>query len=146
MKFFGRKDEIAELRKSREISRRFAQFTVITGRRRVGKTELIKEALRDGTDDFVYLLITRQAEKTLCADLQKSVVEAIGHRLTIHGQCSRLAELVEEVFKAAEEKPLTLVIDELQEMDRINSSFFGDLQALWDEPKSTLSSPVASIA
>lgn len=137
MKFFGRKDEIAELRKSREISRRFAQFTVITGRRRVGKTELIKEALRDGAYDFVYLLITRQAEKTLCSDLQKSVVEAIGHRLTIHGECSRLIELVEEVFKAAEEKPLTLVIDELQEMDRINPSFFGALQGLWDEHHNT---------
>jgi len=137
MKFFGREDEIAELRKSREQSHRFAQFTVITGRRRVGKTELIKEALRDGADDFVYLLITRQAEKTLCFDLQKSVLEAIGHRLTIHGQCSRLIELVEEVFKAAEEKPLTLVIDELQEMDRINPSFFGALQGLWDEHHNT---------
>ncbi len=137
MKFFGRKDEISELRKSRELSHRFAQFTVITGRRRVGKTELIKEALRDGSDDFVYLLITRQAEKTLCADLQTSVEEAIGHRLTIHGQCSRLIELVGEVFKAAEEKPLTLVIDELQEMDRINPSFFGALQGLWDEHHNT---------
>ena len=137
MKFFGRKEEIAELRKSRELSHRFAQFTVITGRRRVGKTELIKEALRDGTDDFVYLLITRQTEKTLCSDLQKSVVEAIGHRLVIHGECSRLGELVAEIFKAAEERPLTLVIDELQEMDRINPSFFGALQGLWDEHHNT---------
>ena len=137
MKFFGRKEEIAELRKSRELSHSFAQFTVITGRRRVGKTELIKEALRDGTDDFVYLLITRQTEKTMCSDLQKSVVEAIGHRLVIHGECSRLSELVAEIFKAAEEKPLTLVIDELQEMDRINPSFFGALQGLWDEHHNT---------
>ena len=104
MKFFGRREEIEELRKSRELSHRFAQFTVITGRRRVGKTELVKEALRDGKDDFVYLLITRQAEKTLCADLQKSVVDALGHRLTIHGKCTRLIELVEEVFKAADRK------------------------------------------
>ena len=137
MKFFGRREEIEELRKSRELSHRFAQFTVITGRRRVGKTELVKEALRDGKDDFVYLLITRQAEKTLCADLQKSVVDALGHRLTIHGKCTRLIELVEEVFKAAEEKPLTLVLDELQEMDRINPSFFGALQGVWDEHHNT---------
>jgi len=137
LKFFGRTEEIAELRKSRELSHRFAQFTVITGRRRVGKTELIKEALRDGKDDFVYLLITRQAEKTLCADLQKNVVEALGHRLTIHGECTRLIELVEEVFKAAEESPLTLVLDELQEMDRINPSFFGALQGVWDEHHNT---------
>ena len=103
----------------------------------MGKTELINEALRDGKDDFVYLLITRQAEKTLCADLQKNVVEALGHRLTIHGECSRLIELVEEVFRAAEDKPLTLVLDELQEMDRINPSFFGALQGVWDEHHNT---------
>ena len=137
MKFFGRMEEIAELRKSRDLSHRFAQFTVITGRRRVGKTELIKEALRDGKDDFVYLLITRQTEKMMCADLQKNVEEALGHRLTIHGECERLIDLVEEVFKAAEEQPLTLVLDELQEMDRINPSFFGALQGLWDERHNT---------
>ena len=137
MKFFGRMEEIAELRKSRDLSHRFAQFTVITGRRRVGKTELIKEALRDGKDDFVYLLITRQTEKMMCADLQKNVEEALGHRLTIHGECERLIDLVEEVFKAAEEQPLTLVLDELQELDRINPSFFGALQGLWDERHNT---------
>ena len=41
MKFFGRKDEIAELRKSRELSHRFAQFIVITGNK---ESELAKAA------------------------------------------------------------------------------------------------------
>lgn len=38
MKFYGREKEIAELRREREISHKTARFTVITGRRRVGKT------------------------------------------------------------------------------------------------------------
>ena len=33
---------------------------VITGRRRVGKTELVKQALNDGKDTFVYFLENRQ--------------------------------------------------------------------------------------
>ena len=51
MKFYDRQDEIAELRRIRELSRRSSHFTVITGRRRVGKTELLREALiREGID------------------------------------------------------------------------------------------------
>ena len=39
MKFFGRGEEIAELQHIKEMSLERAQFTVLTGRRRVGKTE-----------------------------------------------------------------------------------------------------------
>ena len=53
MKFYGRENEIAELRREREISHETARFTVITGRRRVGKTELISQAYNDGQDDCV---------------------------------------------------------------------------------------------
>lgn len=137
MKFFGRQDEVAALRRAREISRRFAQLTVVTGRRRVGKTEIIKKALDDGNGDFVYLLITRQTEKTLCRDLQQNVMAAIGHRLTIHGECEQLSDLIREIIVEAERAPITLVIDELQEMDRINPSFFGVLQGLWDDHHNT---------
>lgn len=47
MKFSDRENEIAELRRIREASRIAARFTVVTGRRRVGKTELISQALGD---------------------------------------------------------------------------------------------------
>lgn len=133
MKFYGRSEEIALLRKARDVSHRFSQFTVVTGRRRVGKTEVIKQALNDGKDDFVYLLITRQAEKTLCQDLQRDIESSVGGRIKIHGQCSRVIDLVRELFAEAEQAPLTVVIDELQEMDKINPSFFGALQGVWDE-------------
>ena len=133
MRFYGRAEEISLLRKAREVSHRFSQFTVVTGRRRVGKTEIIKQALNDGKGDFVYLLITRQTEKTLCQDLQRDIGSSAGGRVTIHGQCSRVIDLVKELFAEAERGPLTVVIDELQEMDKVNPSFFGGLQGLWDE-------------
>jgi len=133
MKFYGRQEEIALLRNARDISRQFSQFTVVTGRRRVGKTEVIKQALNDGEGDFIYLLITKQTEKTLCQDLQRDVESAAGGRIKIHGQCERVIDLVKELVTEAEKGPLTVVIDELQEMDKINPAFFGGLQGLWDE-------------
>ena len=63
MEFFGREEELRELRKVREIARKHARFTVVTGRRRVGKTELLKKAFGDGKTPCLYLLVTRKTEK-----------------------------------------------------------------------------------
>ncbi|WP_308394858.1 hypothetical protein [Prevotella sp.] len=41
MRFFGRKDEIAELQNIRNLSLHAARFTIVTGRRRSGKTSLL---------------------------------------------------------------------------------------------------------
>ena len=132
MKFYGREKEIEILRKERDLSLENSRFTVITGRRRIGKTELIDHALNDGVGSYVYLLLTRQTEKNLCASLQQDVVRQLGDKIAIYGTCEKLIELMREVFRIAERYPLTLVIDEFQEMDRINSAFYGELQGLWD--------------
>ena len=47
MKFYDRTEEIATLRKIRDNSWENAQFTVITGRRRIGKTSLVLKAYED---------------------------------------------------------------------------------------------------
>ena len=47
MKFYDREQEITFLRKTREIAERSARFTVVTGRRRIGKTTLITKAYED---------------------------------------------------------------------------------------------------
>jgi len=44
-----------------------------------------------------------------------------------------LKDLLGEIMKLAEERPLTLVLDEFQEMDRINPGFYGEFQGLWDQ-------------
>ena len=53
--------------------------------------------------------------------------------MKIYGKCEKLKDLLREIVRLAEERPLTLVIDEFQEMDRINPGFYGEFQGLWDE-------------
>ena len=131
MRFFGREIELKELRKVRELSQERSRFTVLTGRRRVGKTELSREAFDDGKTPYLNLPITRQPEVTLCAQLQEEA-ERVLH-LEIHGTCTRFGELFQELMKEAERRPYTLVIDEFQEFDRTNPGVYGDIQHIWDE-------------
>lgn len=43
MRFFDREQEFEKLREIEELSHEAAQFTIITGRRRIGKTEMVKK-------------------------------------------------------------------------------------------------------
>lgn len=135
MKFFGREEEIAELRRIRDIAARSARMTILTGRRRVGKTELVKRALADGKAPYLHLPITRQPEYTLCEQLQQEVESVL--QIGIHGQCRRFGELFEEIMKESLTRTFTVVLDEFQEFDRTNPGVFGDIQAIWDKYHTT---------
>ena len=135
MKFFGREEELKALREAREISRENARFTVVTGRRRIGKTELVKRAFADGVTPCLYLLVTRRPEKVQSALFQEEAMKVLGIR--IPGRCEKFGEVFTEVMAHAVQKPLTLIIDEFQEFDRVDSGIFGDIQRIWDEYQAT---------
>lgn len=65
MKFYNRSEEIAQLQRIKEMSYNdHSKLTVITGRRRIGKTSLILNALKD--DVIVYFFVGRKSEADLC--------------------------------------------------------------------------------
>ena len=131
MKFFGRETETAELLKIREASKETARMTVVTGRRRVGKTELIRHALDDGKTPFVYFLITRAPQSAVCENLQREIARAFGR--PISGRIDRFADIFRFVLEKAETMPLTLVVDEFQEFDRTAPEVYGEVAGIWDE-------------
>lgn len=72
MKFYDREIETATLRRIEATSHEFAQMTVITGRRRIGKTTLIKHAYCD--TGMVYFFVARKSEAS------KSVVDFLSRQ------------------------------------------------------------------
>ena len=130
MKFYGREDEISLLRKFRDKARRNAQLVVLTGRRRVGKTALVRQALDDGRQPYLHLPITRQSEVTLCQELQAEAERTLN--LGILGTCSRFADLFLKLMEASQKRSFTLVLDEFQEFDRINPAVFSQVASVWD--------------
>ena len=72
MKYYNREREIAKLQEVRELSYNdHSRLTVVTGRRRIGKTRLINNAM--GDEPFIYLFVGRKNEASLCASYRKEI-------------------------------------------------------------------------
>jgi len=136
MRFFGRTEEIASLRKIREMAQDNAQFTVVTGRRRIGKTSLVWKAYED--EPILYFFVARKAEGDLCEDYRLEIENKLG--VPTMGRAERFTDVFEFLMKLSAERPITLFIDEFQEFFRVNKSVFSDMQRIWDlySPKSCI--------
>ena len=128
MKFFDRKEEIATLRKIRENAEQNAQFTVLTGRRRIGKTSLVLKAYEDRP--FLYFFVGRKAESLLCDEFRSEVESKLGVRLG--GTPSGFSELFDYLMQLSKQQSFTLFIDEFQNFERVNPAIFSDMQKIWD--------------
>jgi len=129
--FYDRKTEISELNKIESQSKKTACFTVLTGRRRIGKTELLKKFSEDKNSS--YLFTSRSSEKILCGQWQKKLEHDIG--LKIFGEIQTLADLFEQIMLYSQTQHFILIIDEFQDLEFVNPSFFSLMQNLWDSNK-----------
>ncbi len=136
MKFYDRKQEIDYLREMRETAKQTARFTVVTGRRRIGKTTLIREAYKD--EPFVYFFVARKAEPDLC----ETYLEEISEKLNIPtlGSSRNFIDIFRYLMELSVTRSFTLVIDEFQDFFRVNKAVFSQMQDIWDryEKKSKL--------
>ena len=133
MRFFDRENELERLAEIERRSRLNAQFTVLTGRRRVGKTSLLLKAF--SKSDFAYLFVERKSEKDLCQTFKAELETKLG--MVILGEPDRFTQLFEQIMRFASQKPVTVVIDEFQEFIKVNPSVFSGIQKLWDLHKGT---------
>ena len=131
MKFYNRTKELEILARTLEQSKRSSCFTVMVGRRRIGKTSLLLESVKG--QKYLYLFVSRKSEPLLCEQFQKDVADALG--LQIFGSITRFKDLFEQLLIFATKEHYTLIIDEFQEFDNVNSSIFSDVQNLWDQYK-----------
>jgi len=131
MKFYNRNTELESLRLSAIQSKNTACFTVIVGRRRIGKTSLLIESAK--SEPYLYLFVSRKTEQLLCSQFQKEALESIG--IQIFGTVNDFNTLFEQLLIFSINQPYTLIIDEFQEFERVNKSIFSDIQDLWDRYK-----------
>ena len=129
MKFYNRKSELAELARIRELSiNNHSRLTVITGRRRIGKTSLIMKSVEDMPT--VYLFVGRKNEASLCAEFIPIISQSINS--FVPTEINTFRSLFQYLMELSTNKPFNLIIDEFQEFYNINDSIYSDMQNIWD--------------
>ena len=129
MRFYDREQEIAYLKDTRKMAEKVARFTVVTGRRRIGKTTLIREAYKD--EPFIYFFVARKAEGDLCEVFLEEISEKLG--VPTLGSSRHFSDIFRYLMQLSEIRSFTLVIDEFQDFYRVNKAVFSEMQDIWDE-------------
>ena len=128
MKFYDRESEINILKENELQSRSSAVFTVLMGRKRVGKTTLITTALNDY--DYAYLFVSKDSEAVLCQKFQQTLEEQLG--IHIYGTVSHFRDLFEIILKESLNRHFIIIFDEFQTLYKVNPAIFSEMQDLWD--------------
>lgn len=133
MRFYDREQEIDFLRETRKKAVKTACFTVVTGRRRIGKTTLIAKAYEDAP--FVYFFVARKAEADLCEVYLEEISEKLG--IPTLGSSRHFSDIFRYLMQLSQKQSFTLVIDEFQDFYRVNKSVFSEMQDIWDTYEKT---------
>ena len=129
MEFYDRTNELAELQRIQNLSfSDHSRLTVVTGRRRIGKTSLIMKSV-EGLPT-VYLFVGRKAEATLCSEFIPVISQSLD--TFVPAEIRTFRSLFQYLMELASNKAFNLVIDEFQEFYNIDESVYSDMQNIWD--------------
>ena len=128
MKFYDRERELDILRKNWETSAQRSRFTVMVGRRRIGKTALLLKTEHE--QKMLYLYVSKDNERVLVEKFQKAAEEVLG--LHVYGQLETFAQFFEQVMAYGQEHHFTLVFDEFQNFLKVNPAIPSHIQNIWD--------------
>lgn len=127
-KFVNRHDELKFLNK--EYNKKNANLIVIYGRRRIGKTSLIKEFIRDKKS--IYFLGTEESERENIKSFQKLSGECIESEILKGDNILSWEDIFTMITEHKKEEKKIIIIDEFQYICRTNKAFPSVFQKIWD--------------
>jgi AAA+ ATPase superfamily predicted ATPase len=129
-KFVGRQRELAEL--NAVIAQGGAQFVLVYGRRRVGKTTLVLRWAEQTGRPFIYWVATRDTP----AQVRQGLTQALWGWAHPESQAVPRFDTWAEVFETAGSliggQPVILIMDEFSYAVESDPSLPSNLQAAWD--------------
>ncbi|MDE6754134.1 MAG: ATP-binding protein [Muribaculaceae bacterium] len=132
MKFYNRERELQQLAEIRDRAfYNHSQMTIVTGRRRIGKTKLIMKSCEGS--QTVYLFVSRNNEATLCRQFSAAIRHSLG--VYVPDGIISFVQLFELIMVVGQNHSFNLIIDEFQEFFNINPSIFSGIQDVWDRYK-----------
>lgn len=127
-KFVDRKKELDFL--NSEYKKTESSFVILYGRRRIGKTALIKEFGKD--KDMIYFLSTEESEKQNIKEFKNLVAENLKNELIKESYIESWEMLFKLITKESKNKKV-IVIDEFQYLGKSNQAIPSVFQKIWDE-------------
>ncbi len=131
LRFIGREKELSDLN-TRYAAGNF-EFAVIYGRRRVGKTTLINEFIKN--KEAIHFTATESGSKQNLKDLSQSIYSLSQDFLDSEVSFSTFKNAFETVFKISKSRRIVLVIDEYPYLADAHRGISSVLQVLIDQYK-----------
>ncbi len=127
--FVNRTAELEKLQE--EYESEGLRFTVLYGRRRVGKTTLLKEYICD--KPHLYFLVTLESMPLLLRRFRDIVSAQLDDPLMAQLPFESFGQIFSYIAKHAPDKKLVIVIDEFQHLGKIDASIPSQFQLIVDE-------------
>ena len=128
-KFIDREEELYTL--ENEYRREGASLVILYGRRRVGKTSLISEFIKD--KKALYFLASEESESQNRLDFKNKAADFINNDLLREANVSNWDTIFKTISDSAFETKPVIVIDEFQYLGKVNPAFPSIFQRIWDE-------------
>ena len=128
MKFYNRKKELSLLQKADDLKKKHSIMTMLIGRRRVGKTALTLQNYNK--DKKLYLFVSKKDEHLLCQEFVEEIESQL--HVKVFGEFKSFEKLFAFLLDVGKKESFTLIIDEFQELGKINDSIYSSIQKLWD--------------
>lgn len=130
--FVGREEELAAL--AQAFSSKGMEVIILYGRRRVGKTELIKEAFERTSLPWAYYVCSASGEEKDLRAFQSSLSLSFSEEPFAYPS---FEETLKALFKKSEKTPFVLALDEFPNLVEDVKGISGTLQNLIDDYKRT---------
>lgn len=126
-KFVDREEEMKYL--NSEYNKKESSLVILYGRRRIGKTSLIKEFGKD--KEMIYFLATEESETQNMKQLSTMVFEQMGLEMAV-APMNDWDSIFKLLIKVKTNHKKVIVIDEFQYLGKINPAFPSIFQRIWD--------------
>jgi AAA+ ATPase superfamily predicted ATPase len=128
MKFYDREEELKLLETIEEKSKKRSYMTLIYGRRRVGKTRLVRTQFKN--KKFLYLFVAKKSDSLLARDFMEEINQK--YKIDVYGTPGNSVDILKIILQLAKKEQMNVVFDEFQNYEYINRSIFAEIQKLWD--------------
>lgn len=131
-KFYNRKNELKLLNKHNNLAKDNLITEVIMGRRRIGKTELIKEYINKQKGQALYFYVTKKSSQIILDDFTVILKEKFAF---LPSKVFSWEDLLNIIFELSVKEKLVVIFDEFQNFYHVDKSMFSILQKKIDEYK-----------